>query len=151
MKKKERQFLIKQIVLDNNVATQEELLQYLKKEGIEATQATISRDIKELNLIKTPASDGRTKYTLFQQNHTSLESKLENTLKEVVVEITTVKFINIIKTLPGNAHVVGALLDDLSIPNIAGTICGHDTCVIISKDEEDGEVLYTYLSNYAQQ
>lgn len=148
MKKKERQLLIKQIVLDHDVATQEELLQYLREEGVEATQATISRDIKELNLIKTPALNGSTKYTLFQHNQSSLESKLEATLQDVVIQLTKVQFVNVMKTLPGNAHVVGALLDDLSYPEIAGTVAGHDTCLIISKDEKDADKVHNLLKKY---
>ncbi|WP_028273706.1 arginine repressor [Atopococcus tabaci] len=148
MKKKERQLLIKQIVLDHDVATQEELLQYLREEGVEATQATISRDIKELNLIKTPALNGSTKYTLFQHNQSSLESKLEATLQDVVIQLTKVQFVNVMKTLPGNAHVVGALLDDLSYPEIVGTVAGHDTCLIISKDEKDADKVHNLLKKY---
>lgn len=150
MKKRERQLIIKQIVLDHDVATQEGLLRYLREEGVEATQATISRDIKELNLIKTPASNGGTKYTLFQQNQTSLERKLETTLGDVVIQLTKVQFMNVLKTIPGNAHVVGALLDDLSFTEIAGTVAGHDTCLIISKDEESADKIYSYLKKYTR-
>lgn len=150
MKKSERQILIKQIILNNNISTQEELLEYLRREGVKATQATISRDIKELHLIKTPNQKGGTKYTLFQQNQLSLDDKLRTTLGDVVVKFTHVQFVNVLTTIPGNAHVVGALLDELDAPEIIGTVAGNDTILIISKDEEKAQNVYDYLSQYME-
>lgn len=145
MKKSERQMIIKQIVLNEEVATQEELLRRLRTKGVEATQATISRDIKELNLIKAPSSQGGTKYTIFQNNQLTMEDKLASTLADVVENLTCVQFMNVIVTIPGNAHVVGALLDDISFPEVVGTVAGNDTIVLISKDTEDAQKMHDYL------
>jgi len=150
MKKSERQILIKQIILNNNISTQEELLEYLRREGVKATQATISRDIKELHLIKTPNQKGGTKYTLFQQNQLSLDDKLKTTLGDVAIKFTCVQFVNVLTTIPGNAHVVGALLDELSMPDIVGTVAGNDTILLISPDHEKAQKVYDYLNQYME-
>lgn len=142
MRKTERQMLIKQMILNNEVSTQDELLELLRNRGVKATQATISRDIKELNLVKTPSSDGGTKYTIYQNNQVTMEEKLESTIKSVVTDVTKVQFINVVKTLPGNAHVIGALIDDIHFPEIVGTVAGNDTIILISKDNEDAETVY---------
>src|SRR5699024_9178103 len=101
----------KQIINNYDIGTQEELLHYLKEEGVEATQATISRDIKEMHLVKTTTSNGNVKYALFQNNKMSNEEKLQSTLSEVVIKLTRVQFMTILMTIPGNAHVIGALMD----------------------------------------
>lgn len=146
MKKSERQMMIKQMVLNEEISTQDELLNKLKEKGIDATQATISRDIKELNLVKTPSSKGGTKYTIYQNNQLTIEDKLSSTLSEVVIKITQVQFMNVIKTIPGNAHVVGALMDDISFSEVVGTVAGNDTIMIISSSEAEANQMYKYLS-----
>ena len=148
MKKSNRQLAIKQIINNYDVGTQEELLHYLKEEGVEATQATISRDIKEMHLVKTTTSNGNVKYALFQNNQMSTEEKLQSTLGEVTIKLTRVQFLTILMTIPGNAHVIGALMDAIDFPEKAGTIAGKDTCIIISKNEEDAIKMYDYLHKW---
>ncbi|MGX7419159.1 arginine repressor [Carnobacterium gallinarum] len=148
MKKTNRQLVIKQIINNHDVATQEELLQYLKEEGVDATQATISRDIKEMNLVKTTSSKGNVKYTLFQQNKLSDQEKLEQTIGEVVIRLTQVQFMTIIMTIPGNAHVVAALLDAIDFPEMVGTVGGNDTILVISKDEDEAQKMYDYFNQW---
>lgn len=145
MKKSERQMLIKQIILNNDISTQEELLHQLQGKGVKATQATISRDIKELNLVKTNSSTGGTKYTIYQNNQMTMEDKLNSTIKSVVTDYNCVQFMNVIVTLPGNAHVIGALIDDIEFPEIVGTVAGNDTIILISKHNEDAQYIYTYF------
>lgn len=144
MRKKDRQLLIKRLIFDYDIATQEELLTLLKKEGVNATQATISRDIKELNLVKTPMKGGRTKYSLYNDNQTS-RNKLEKTIEERVISATQVEAIVVIKTLKGNANVVSALIDDMAFPEVVGTLAGHDTAVIFSKSREDASKFSSYI------
>lgn len=151
MKKSNRQLAIKQIINNYDIATQEELLHYLKKEGVEATQATISRDIKEMHLVKTTTSNGNVKYTLFQNNKMSNEEKLQSTLGEVVIKLTRVQFMTILMTIPGNAHVIGALMDAIDFPEKVGTIAGNDTCLIISKNEEEAIKMYDYLHKWVDE
>lgn len=148
MRKNDRQLLIKQLILDHDISTQEELLNYLKVEGVHATQATISRDIKELNLVKTPVTGGKTKYTLYQSNQTS-KNKLEATITDRVTGITRVEFIVILKTLKGNANAVSALIDDMSFPEVISTLAGHDTVVIFSHNTKEAEKIFNYLGEHA--
>ncbi|WP_034550418.1 arginine repressor [Carnobacterium funditum] len=148
MKKPNRQLAIKQIINNYDVGTQEELLHYLKEEGVEATQATISRDIKEMHLVKTTTSSGNVKYALFQNNKMSTEEKLQSSLSEVVIKLTRVEFLTILMTIPGNAHVIGALMDAIDFPEKVGTIAGNDTCLIISKNGEDAVKMYDYLHKW---
>ncbi|WP_423189198.1 arginine repressor [Alkalibacterium sp. f15] len=151
MRKSERQMLIKQIVLNHEVSTQDDLLERLHEKGIKATQATISRDIKELNLIKSASSDGGVKYILYQNNQVSMEEKLSSTIKSVVTGITHVEFINIVKTIPGNAHVIGALVDDIHYPEIVGTVAGNDTIMLVSKTKEEAEKVYHHFDNLLEE
>ena len=148
MKKSSRQMIIKQIINNHAISTQEELLHYLKEEGVEATQATISRDIKEMNLVKTNSANGNVKYSIFQHNKMSEEEKLEQTIGEVVIKLTRVEFMTIVMTIPGNAHVIAALLDAIDFPEMVGTVGGNDTVLIISKDQEDAKKLYDYFSKW---
>ena len=150
MKKSNRQLAIKQIITNHDIATQEELLHYLKQEGVEATQATISRDIKEMHLVKTTSSNGNVKYTIFQNNRMTNEEKLQSTLGDVVIRLTQVQFTNVLMTIPGNAHVVAALLDAIDFPEMVGTVGGNDTCLIISKDEEDAKKMHDYLKKWIE-
>ena len=150
MKKSNRQTAIRQIINNHEVATQEELLHYLKKEGVDATQATISRDIKEMKLIKTTTQQGNVKYTLYQSNQLTNEERLQSTIRDVVIRISRVQFMTIVMTIPGNAHVVAALVDALDFPEIVATVGGNDTFLIISKDEEDAEKMYHYLNSYVE-
>lgn len=150
MKKSERQILIKQIILNEDISTQEALLNKLREKDVKATQATISRDIKELNLIKTPGPNGETKYTLFQQNQLSANDRLKTTISDVVIKFTNVEFLNILTTLPGNAHVIGALLDELDMPEIVGTVAGNDTILIISPDANQSQKIFDYLNQYVR-
>ncbi|GEK90629.1 arginine repressor [Alkalibacterium kapii] len=150
MKKTERQLLIKQIILNNEVSTQDELLEHLSENGVRATQATISRDIKELNLVKTSSSDGKLKYTIYQNNQVTMEEKLNSTIRSVVVEVAQVQFINVVKTLPGNAHVIGALVDDIHYPEVVGSVAGNDTIVLISKTEEEAKTVFQHFDGELQ-
>ena len=141
MRKEKRQRLIKQAVREHEIDTQEKLVELLEKKGEIVTQATISRDIRELNIIKTVSSDGLTIYKNFTGDSIQTDMMLKKKLGEVVVKIDYINQLTIIKTLPGNAHVIGVLLDSLDWKEKVGCICGNDTCLIISKSQSDREVL----------
>lgn len=144
MRKDDRQLLIKQLVLDYDISTQEELIKHLEDQGVKATQATISRDIKELNLVKTPVGKDKTVYTLYQTNQSS-QYRLDQTISDTVQKVTVVEFLTIINTLPGNADVLAALFDQLYFPDIVATIAGYDTLVIITKSSEKAESIAEYV------
>lgn len=141
MKKEKRQRLIKQLVREYEIDTQERLVELLEEHGVLVTQATISRDIRELNLIKATSSNGLTIYKVFSEDNLQTDTKLKKKLREVVVKIDYVDQLTVIKTLPGNAHVIGVLLDALDWKEKVGCICGNDTCLVISQSESDRKVL----------
>ena len=141
MRKEKRQKLIKQAVREHEIDTQEKLVELLAKKGEIVTQATISRDIRELNIIKTVSSNGLNIYINFTGDSIQTDMMLKKKLGEVVVKVDYINQLTIIKTLPGNAHVIGVLLDSLDWKEKVGCICGNDTCLIISKSQSDREVL----------
>jgi transcriptional regulator of arginine metabolism len=141
MRKEKRQRLIKQAVREHEIDTQEKLVELLKKKGEIVTQATISRDIRELNIIKTVSSNGLTIYKNFTGDIIQTDMMLRKKLGEVVVKIDYINQLTIIKTLPGNAHVIGVLLDSVDWKEKVGCICGNDTCLVISKSQSDREIL----------
>lgn len=141
MRKEKRQRLIKQAVREYEIDTQEKLVELLAKKGEIVTQATISRDIRELNIIKTVSSNGLTIYKNFTGDNIQTDMMLKKKLEEVVVKIDYINQLTIIKTLPGNAHVIGVLLDSVDWKEKVGCICGNDTCLVISKSQSDREIL----------
>ena len=141
MKKEKRQLLIKQLVREYEIDTQEKLVELLEEHGVLVTQATISRDIRELNLIKVTSSRGLTIYKVFSEDSVQTDMKLKKKLREVVVKVDYVDQLTVIKTLPGNAHVIGVLLDSLDWKEKVGCICGNDTCLVISRSQSDRKVL----------
>ncbi|MCU4715742.1 arginine repressor [Bacillus cereus] len=141
MRKEKRQRLIKQAVREYEIDTQEKLVELLAKKGEIVTQATISRDIRELNIIKTVSSNGLTIYKNFTGDNIQTDIMLKKKLGEVVVKIDYINQLTIIKTLPGNAHVIGVLLDSVDWKEKVGCICGNDTCLVISKSQSDREIL----------
>ncbi|MGX5586602.1 arginine repressor [Bacillus thuringiensis] len=141
MRKEKRQRLIKQAVREHEIDTQEKLVELLAKKGEIVTQATISRDIRELNIIKTVSSNGLTIYKNFTGDNIQTDMMLKKKLGEVVVKIDYINQLTIIKTLPGNAHVIGVLLDSVDWREKVGCICGNDTCLVISRSQSDREIL----------
>jgi len=134
LEKERRQLLIREIVSRHAVETQEALAEHLRRRGIHVTQATISRDIKELGLIKIPIGEGRYRYALPLENPLRSEERLRSMLRDVLVRVARVDNLIVLRTLPGNAHAVGVLIDAQEWEEILGTICGDDTCLLICND-----------------
>ncbi|MFC4404260.1 transcriptional regulator AhrC/ArgR [Gracilibacillus xinjiangensis] len=141
MNKAQRHIKIREIITENEVETQDELVNHLRNLGYAITQATISRDIKELHLVKVPTSDGTYKYSLPADQKFNPLNKLRRFIMDAFVSIDTATHFIVMKTLPGNAQAMGALIDNLSWEEIIGTICGDDTILIICKTAEDAETL----------
>lgn len=141
MKKEKRQQLIKQLVKEYEIGTQERLVELLKSHGVLVTQATISRDIRELHLTKVISPSGVTIYKIFTENSPNVNMQLKKKLKEIVVKIDYVDRFTIIKTAPGNAHVIGALLDSLDWKEKIGCLCGNNTCLVIAQSKAASEII----------
>ena len=136
MTKAQRHIKIREIIATRDIETQEELVEELRKAGYNVTQATVSRDIKELHLVKVPTHNGRYKYSLPADRRFNPLQKLKRMLMESFVGIEKSENLIVIKTLPGNANAVGALIDSLEWPEIIGTIAGDDTILIVCRDRE---------------
>ena len=141
MSKAKRLIKIREIISTNDIETQDELVDQLKAAGFNVTQATVSRDIKELHLVKVPYKEGQYKYSLPADQRFNPQDKLKKTLVEAFVKIDFADHLIVLKTLPGNAQAVGALIDHLDWNEILGTICGDDTCLIICRTPLDAKNL----------
>ena len=140
--KETRQAEILRIIAEVNIETQEQLLLYLQSRGIKATQATISRDIKELHLVKEPAGNGMYRYKAAAEkptpshNHTG---RLRNIFKEGVTSFDLAQNIIVIKTMPGLGSAAGAALDRIENNGIVGSIAGDDTVLVIMRTNQAAE------------
>ncbi|MDD3692436.1 MAG: arginine repressor [Oscillospiraceae bacterium] len=135
--KAKRHAKIIDIIKSQKINTQEELQYHLKKAGFDVTQATISRDIKELRLIKTLGSDGYYRYATADRSNDSISSKFNTLFSDTVVNIDYAGNIVVIKCLSGTATAACAAIDALHRPNIVGTISGDDTFLCIMRNEEN--------------
>jgi transcriptional regulator of arginine metabolism len=136
MNKGQRHIKIRDIIANNDIETQDDLVDELRNAGVNVTQATVSRDIKELHLVKVPLSDGRYKYSLPADQRFNPLQKLKRALIDAFIKIDSAGHLLVMKCLPGNAMAIGALIDNLDWEEILGTICGDDTILIICKTEE---------------
>ncbi|AXB82123.1 arginine repressor [Megasphaera hexanoica] len=128
---------IKEIVQSRPIETQEELAKALQEEGIEVTQATVSRDIKELMLIKVPTSDGHYRYALSQeQNMLMSKNRMARLFQDSIVRVDSALNQIVIHTMPGSANMVAAAIDLAKWENVIGTIAGDDTILIITNSTE---------------
>jgi transcriptional regulator of arginine metabolism len=137
MNKGQRHIKIREIIANNDIETQDELVDELKIAGYNITQATVSRDIKELHLVKVPLPDGRYKYSLPADQRFNPLNKLKRNLIDAFVRIDSAGHLLVMKTLPGNAMAIAALIDHLDWDDIVGTVSGDDTILVICRNEED--------------
>ena len=140
MKKIQRQSLIRRIITEQPVSTQEELLAKLQEVGVKATQATISRDIREMKLVKSHDENKQVRYALFSQPSEILnEERLKSAVKREVLKIQIVQFMIVVLTEKDGADVVTKWLDEAAYPEVAATIAGVDTFIVICRSEEDAQ------------
>lgn len=132
-----RQARIVDLIAKYDIETQEELADYLKKEGYRVTQATISRDIRELKLTKIATNDGRQKYALMQPQGAGMNEKYLRVLKDGFVSMDMAQNILVIKTVSGMAMAVAAAIDAMHWPEVAGCIAGDDTIMCAIRSAED--------------
>jgi transcriptional regulator of arginine metabolism len=134
MVKARRHQRILDILRSKPIQTQEDLSAELAREGMSVTQATISRDIKELRLIKAPVGDGSYRYTVpVDRNIDDINRRIERVFREAVISVEDSDNIVVIKTLEGAAQAVGAIVDDLDWPEVVGSLAGDDTIFVVVK------------------
>jgi len=144
--KAQRHIKIKELIASGVIETQDDLVAALRKAGFPVTQATVSRDIKELQLVKVPLEDGRYKYSLPPDRQTNPLQKLKRTLSDNFVSIDSTENLIVLKCSPGTANAIGALLDNMEWPEIMGTICGDDTILIICRTKDNATTIVRRLT-----
>ena len=133
--KRTRQAKIMEIISNKNVETQEQLLQELQNAGFRSTQATISRDIKELRIIKELTSFGTYRYTTSNgEVSTTFSSKLNTIFKECITAFDYAQNIIVIRTLPGLAGAAASAIDAMNMSVVVGSLAGDDTVFIVMRD-----------------
>ena len=139
--KAKRQALIREIVESQSIQTQEELAEALRVHGMVVTQATVSRDIKEMHLIKVLAEDGVYRYAMIDKNDQGVGDRLIRMLSDSVVDINSANNLIVIKTLSGSAHVAAEAVDSLRWPEVLGTLAGDNTILMIIRSNEEAPVI----------
>jgi len=139
--KAKRQALIREIVGKQSIQTQEELAEALRAHGMLVTQATVSRDIKEMHLLKVLADDGNYRYATMEKGNQGMNDRLIRMLADSVVEINSVNNLIVIRTLPGSAHVAAEAVDSLKWAELLGTIAGDNTILVIVRSNDEVETI----------
>ena len=143
--KTKRQTKMLELIKKHNIETQEELSDYLQKEGYQVTQATVSRDIRELKLTKVAMSNGRQKYAALTEANEDLSEKYTRVFRDAFVSMDMAQNILVIKTVSGMAMAVAVALDAMDCHEIVGSIAGDDTIMCAVRTVEDTAALMQRL------
>lgn len=141
-----RQNIILEIISQQNIETQNQLLSALKERGVSSTQATLSRDIRELRLYKETGPDGSTHYVIPPEpEQRTVDTRLQKILRECVVSFEPAQNILVLKTLPGLASAACSAFDSMDIDGLVGTIAGDDTAFLAMKNNDLAESFYEFV------
>jgi len=138
---------ILEIIENYEIETQDELVAKLREHGMDVTQATVSRDIKELRLVKVTNADGKARYKAMSNDTNVISDRLLTILREGHVSIDYANNILVIKTLPGMAQAVASAIDSLGWSEIVGTIAGDDTIMIVTRAERIAEEMQERITS----
>lgn len=143
--KQKRHSTIVELIEKYDIGTQEELAERLRDAGFTVTQATVSRDIRELKLSKVPTGDGGNKYVVFRQDDGHLSDKFSRILKDGLVTVERAQNMVIVKTVSGMAMAVAAALDAIKFDEIVGCIAGDDTIMAATHSLEEADKIVAKL------
>lgn len=143
--KRKRHEVVVELINKYDIETQEELAAYLRREGFDVTQATVSRDIRELHLSKIASGNCRQKYIILQNGDTKLGDKYIRVLRDGFVSMNMAQNILVVKTVQGMAMAVAAALDAMRFPEIVGCIAGDDTIFAAVKTVEETKMVMDKL------
>ena len=150
--KSKRQEKILELIHDHSVQTQEQLLAELNDAGFRTTQATISRDIKQLHLIKEPTGNGTYRYAVSTQKmRLNLADRLQTILRESIVSVDCAQNLVLIKTMAGLGPAAGAAFDGMDISAKVGTVAGDDTVLIVMRENESAAELCSEIEDMQRQ
>lgn len=143
MNHRERRKLLLDIINNQRINTQEKLLKMLADHGVDATQATVSRDIHALNIVKVSDQSGQSYYAQLKVDSEDQHQRLYDAIHDNVESCTAVQFMNVIKTTPNSSYatVLAGMLDDSDLTDIVGTLAGNDTLITISKTNESANAI----------
>ncbi len=147
MDKKQRLGMIRRLVEGGQVASQDELLELLRRNGVTVNQSTLSRDLRFLNIVKTPGGDGHYIYRVAESPVKKLEHRISSVISENVHLVGFSGNIAVIRTMAGYANAMGALVDNNNFPEILGTIAGDDTIFILLKQDVSHEEFLTSIKH----
>lgn len=146
--KNARQAEIVKIIQSTDVETQDQLLELLRERGFSATQATISRDIKELRMVKELSHNGSYHYALSGRKHSeAVDSRLRTIFKEGVVSADVAQNIVVVRTMPGLASAACSALDGMNIDGMVGSLAGDDTGILIMRDNDSAQEFISEIHN----
>ncbi|BDR58150.1 arginine repressor [Xylocopilactobacillus apicola] len=137
MLKTERQNKIRKIIKENKISKHSQLVKILADEGLKFTQATISRDMHEMNIVKIASGSDGYIYVLPEESNNGLEQKLSQILSESMINIESQQFLVIIKTIPGYAQALGSLLEQMMFSEVHGLLAGDDTIFMVTKSSSE--------------
>ena len=143
--KSKRHSKIIEIIKSTAIETQEELAEELKKAGFDVTQATVSRDIKNLKLVKKQYNKGHYIYTIIEEEKNEMGDRLSNILANTVTSVENVDKMVVVKTISGSASAAAEAIDTLHLGEIAGTIAGDNTIFILVRSLEKAETLVSRI------
>ncbi len=145
MSKKQRLEKILYLLENFEIDTQEELTERLINEGFNVSQATVSRDMAELNVIKSTGNSKKFKYIKAPTAKNNISENILSLYRQVTLSISSANNLIVVKTLSGNANTVGMVIDAMHLPQVLGTIAGDDTLLIVAKSNSDAEVVVKIL------
>lgn len=134
-----RHTAILRIISEQEIETQDDLIAKLKENGFDVTQATVSRDIKQLGLVKTTDGEGKYRYSAPHPSSSGSDSKFKNILSEAIISSESAENMVVVKTYSGMANAAAAAIDALASDRILGSIAGDDTILIVTKNDEAAE------------
>lgn len=148
MLRAERHEKILELIARKEIETQEELCEELNCENYVVTQATISRDIRDLHLFKVAGIEKKYRYAYIGENEGEVSEKMRNLFKNCVVSVAVAQNLVVVKTMTGNGANAGAVVDKLNLESVVGSVAGDDTLLVVCKDNDSADEVQRRLSEF---
>lgn len=148
MLRAERHEKILELIARKEIETQEELCEELNRENYVVTQATISRDIRDLHLFKVAGIEKKYHYAYIGENEGEVSEKMRNLFKNCVVSVAVAQNLVVVKTMTGNGANAGAVVDKLNLESVVGSVAGDDTLLVVCKDNDSADEVQRRLSEF---
>lgn len=139
---------ILEIISTKEIETQEELCAELNARNLVVTQATISRDIRDLHLFKVAGIEKKYRYAYINDGESEISPKMKNLFRECVMSVRAAKNLVVVKTLAGNGANAGAVVDKLNYGEIVGSVAGDDTLLIVCEDDEKAQTVVERINGF---